>query len=101
MVSFLQSWLPTTIVVNSQSEAMRKIAISKFKATCLVVLDRVRKTEKPIQITRFGKPVAKVFPPSLPSRPDDWIGSMSSTGHVVGDVVSPAVDEADWETLCP
>ena len=39
---------------------MEKIAISKFKATCLAVLERVRRTKKPILITRFGQPVAEV-----------------------------------------
>ena len=37
---------------------MEEIQISKFKATCLAVLDRVGKTRKPVLVTRFGKPVA-------------------------------------------
>jgi prevent-host-death family protein len=37
---------------------MDEIAISKFKATCLAVLERVRKTHRPIRVTRFGEPVA-------------------------------------------
>ena len=42
---------------------MEEIAISKFKATCLGVLEEVRKTRKPIVVTRHGKPVAQVCPP--------------------------------------
>ena len=42
---------------------MEEIAISKFKATCLAVLERVRKTGKPIRVTRFGQVVAEVVPP--------------------------------------
>ena len=42
---------------------MEEIAISKFKATCLAVLDRVLRTGKPIRITRFGQAVAEVVPP--------------------------------------
>ena len=34
---------------------MEEIAISKFKATCLSILERVRKTGKPIRVTRFGQ----------------------------------------------
>ena len=75
------------------------MAISKFKATCLAVLERVRRTKTPIQITRFGEPVAEVFPPSQPPRPEEWLGSMSSTGRIEGDIVSPAAEEADWEVL--
>ena len=75
------------------------MAISKFKATCLAVLERVRRTVKPIRITRFGKPVAEVVPPSPLPRTESWLGSMSSSGRVVGDIVSPVVDERDWEAL--
>ena len=37
---------------------MEKIAISKFKATCLAVLEKVRKTGQPVLVTRFGHAVA-------------------------------------------
>ena len=50
---------------------MEEIAISKFKATCLAVLEKVRKTGKPILVTRFGQPVAEVVPPATPKRPAD------------------------------
>ena len=42
---------------------MEEIAISKFKATCLAVLERVRKTGEPVRVTRFGQVVAEVVPP--------------------------------------
>ena len=41
---------------------MEEIAISKFKATCLAVLENVRKTGKTILVTRFGEPMAEVVP---------------------------------------
>jgi antitoxin (DNA-binding transcriptional repressor) of toxin-antitoxin stability system len=41
---------------------MDNIAISKFKATCLTVLQQVRKTGKPIQVSRFGRPIAEIHP---------------------------------------
>ncbi len=31
------------------------MAISKFKATCLAVLERVRRTGRPVVVTRFVK----------------------------------------------
>ena len=46
---------------------MREIAISQFKATCLAVLEDVRRTRRPVRVTRFGKPVAEVIPPSVAS----------------------------------
>ena len=78
---------------------MEEIAISKFKATCLAVLEQVRRTRKPVLVTRFGEPVAEVVPPSGPPRPKDWLGVMASTGEIRGDIVSPAASEQDWEVL--
>ena len=78
---------------------MEQIAISKFKATCLAVLERVRKTGTPILVTRFGEPVAEIVPPPLPKRPANWIGSFADSAQVLGDIVSPASDEEDWEVL--
>jgi prevent-host-death family protein len=78
---------------------MEEMAISKFKATCLAVLERVRRTGQPVLITRFGKPVAEVVPPRPSPRADRWLGSLSETGRISGDVVAPASSDADWETL--
>ena len=77
---------------------MREIAISEFKAKCLALLDQVQKTKKPILVTRRGKPVAEVVPPS-PVRQPDWIGSMKGQSKILGDIISPASDESDWEVL--
>lgn len=78
---------------------MKEIAISEFKAKCLALMDQVQKTKKPIRITRFGKPVVEVIPPSSESGAVDWIGSMKDTMKIMGDIVSPANDEKDWEVL--
>lgn len=78
---------------------METIAISKFKATCLAVLERVRKTRKPILVTRFGQPVAEVVPPSAPKPAKRWSGKMIGTGKILGDIVGPIIDEDDWEML--
>ena len=78
---------------------MEEMAISKFKATCLGVLERVRKTRKPVLVTRFGEPVAQVVPPPVPKRTKRTLGAMAGTGRIVGDIVSPVVPESDWEVL--
>lgn len=78
---------------------MRTIAISKFKATCLAVLEEVRQTGKSVLVTRFGKPVAEIVPPSPQAREDDWLGAMSAEGRIVGDIVEPVADEDDWDAL--
>jgi prevent-host-death family protein len=78
---------------------MEEIAISKFKATCLAVLESVRKTGKTVLVTRFGEPVAEVVPPHKSRKPKHWVGSLAGTGQINGDIVSPASEEDDWEAL--
>ena len=78
---------------------MEEIAISKFKATCLEVLERVRRTRKPIRVTCFGKPVAEVTPPSITEQKGRRLGSMIGTIRIKGDIVSPISDPDDWEAL--
>jgi prevent-host-death family protein len=78
---------------------MREVAISEFKAKCLALLEQVRLTKKPIRVTRFGKPVAEVVPPESVQGREAWIGSMKDSMEIVGDIVSPANDEGDWEVL--
>jgi prevent-host-death family protein len=78
---------------------MEKIAISKFKATCLAVLEKVSKTRKPVLVTRFGKPVAEIVPPSQPDPPSEWLGCMAGTLQIHGDITGPLSKEADWEAL--
>jgi len=51
---------------------MEEIAISKFKATCLAVMERVRRTRQPV---------------------------LAETAEIVGDIVSPAGEPEDWETI--
>ncbi len=68
---------------------MEQMAISKFKATCLTVLERIPRTRRPVLITRFGKPVAEVVPPSTPPQSRRVLGTMRGTAQIVGDIVSP------------
>ena len=78
---------------------MEEVAISEFKAKCLALLERVRQTKKPLRITRFGKPVAEVVPPSPDTEQNKWIGSMKDSMQILGDIVAPVVDEADIQAL--
>lgn len=78
---------------------MEEISISEFKAKCLAILEQVRKTKKPIRVTKFGKPVAEVVPPSPARERGNWLGCMKGTAEIVGDIVSPATDPQEWEVL--
>jgi prevent-host-death family protein len=78
---------------------MESIAVSKFKATCLAVLQRVKRTGRPVRITRFGKPVADVVPPRSEEPEDGWIGVMVGRAESTGDIVGPAREPSDWKAL--
>jgi prevent-host-death family protein len=80
-------------------EQLEVLTISQFKATCLAVLDKVKRTNKAVLITRRGEPIAIIDPPPLPERKQSWIGSFRSKGQIVGDIVSPVVNEKDWGVL--
>ena len=73
--------------------------ISKFKAQCLAVLSRVKRTGRPVIVTRFGTPIAEIVPPSTVGGAERWLGSFRQTGRVVGDIVAPAASEREWEAL--
>ncbi len=78
---------------------MEIIAISHFKATCLGVLERVRKTGQPILVTRRGSPVAQILPPPAPApAKTSAFGCMRGTAEEIGDIVGPLPAE-DWEAL--
>jgi hypothetical protein len=75
---------------------MEEIAISKFKATCLAVLERVRRTGQPIRVTRFGHVIAEINPPQG-AKHTIRMGGGIGTVKILGDIVGPIGDESDWE----
>ena len=78
---------------------MQEVAISEFKAKCLALLERVRSTKKPIRVTRFGKPVAEIIPPTVVQERSAWIGSLKNSMKITGDIIPPATGEDEWEVL--
>jgi prevent-host-death family protein len=72
------------------------LPVSKFKATCLAALERVRATGRPLLVTRRGVPIAQVVPPPpLKLKQSGW-GAMKGTAEELGDIVEP-LGEDDWE----
>ena len=78
---------------------MREVTISEFRTKCFSLLHQVEKTKLPLRVTRFGKPIAEIVPPAPQPSCSDWFGSMKGTIEILGDIVSPANDEQDWEVL--
>jgi prevent-host-death family protein len=78
-----------------------RIAVSEFKATCLKLLEQVRRTGSPVLVTKRGEPIAMVVPPPPPRAHPSWLGLGAATGRIVGDIVSPVVAEGEWEAAAP
>lgn len=68
------------------------IAISRFKATCLAVLERVRATGQPVLVTKFGRPVAEVVPPRPREPVASWLGALRGRARLAGELW-PADDD--------
>ena len=71
---------------------METLTISKFKATCLAVLEDVRKQKKKILITKRGEPIAEIAPVDYQKEEIP----LSDTVTFLGDIISP-VAEDEWE----
>jgi prevent-host-death family protein len=80
-------------------DQMREVTISEFKANCFSLLNQVQKTKQPLRVTRFGRPIAEIVPIAPQPSRADWFGSMKDSIEILGDIISPANDEQDWEVL--
>ena len=106
---------------------MKEVEFLEFKAKCTAILEQVRKTKRPVLVTRHGKPLVELVPPSPEKRiaPDrerrglhqrnyksktkaargarvskkGFIGSMKGQIKILGDIVSPVIDLDDIEAL--
>jgi prevent-host-death family protein len=81
---------------DNVTSVVEKVAISVFKARCLSMLERVRRTGTPLLITKRGEPIAEIVAPSSAHSREDWIGSAAGTGTIKGDVIEP-LGADDWE----
>jgi prevent-host-death family protein len=84
---------------GKRKKSMQEVAISEFKAKCLSLLEQVSKTRTPLRVTRHGKAIADVVPASPDNEERSWIGSMSESMEIVGDIVSPVIDTETIEAL--
>lgn len=72
-----------------------QISATEFKAKCLGLLDHVGETGEELEITKHGKPVAKLV--SVSEEPP-W-KELRGSGQFVGDPYAPVVDESDLQVL--
>ena len=73
--------------------------ISEFKATCLKVIDQVKKTGLSIIVTKRGVPYALVSKPPELQKEETWIGKYKNEIKITGDIIEPATDETEWDVL--
>lgn len=66
----------------------RTIAIARFKAECLSLLDEVARSHQELVVTRRGNPIARV----VPLAPKKKTGKLRV--RVLGDIVGPS--EPEW-----
>jgi prevent-host-death family protein len=71
---------------------MKVIAIAKFKAQCLALVDQL--DAEGILITKHGRPVARLLPVERASA--DLIGSLAGRLQVHGDILTTGVA---WDSL--
>jgi prevent-host-death family protein len=75
---------------------MKTMPAGQFKARCLKVMDDVQSTREPVVITKNGRPVAKLVPSDAP---DDFLGKLSGSMKIVGDITQPIEDPEAWDAL--
>lgn len=72
-----------------------KITATEFKAKCLRLIDRVNETGECLEISKHGKPVAKVVPIHEVA---PW-KRLQGTGQFTGDALAPVIDSSEIEAL--
>lgn len=68
----------------------KKYPAGKFKAECLMLMDRVKKYGESVTITKHGKSVAKLVPADEPEAEGSAIspfGVLAGSGEIKGDIV--------------
>jgi prevent-host-death family protein len=74
---------------------MKSMPAGEFKARCLKVMEQVRATREPVEITKRGRPVVKLVPAA--KRRDDVFGCLKGVVEIVGDIEAPLLPPDDWE----
>lgn len=74
---------------------MRTIKASEFNARCLKLMDEVAASGEVVEITKHGRPVARLVP--TPAGRSSPFGLHRGRGRVLGDIVGPIAELDDWE----
>lgn len=81
-------------MAKRRRKAVRTVSATEFKARSLALLREVHQLRKPVLITKWGKPVARLTPAG---RAPEFIGRLKGIIKIVGDIESPIVPPEAWE----
>ena len=72
-----------------------ELSATEFKATCLKVMEDVRRSRKPVIVSKRGKPIVKIVPVEEQRR-RPLFGYLKGTVKIVGDIVGR--DPEAWDS---
>lgn len=68
----------------------------KFKAECLKVMERVKRTRRKIIITKRNVPIAKLVP--IDEKKEKAFGKLQGTVHFKEDIITPISEQWDADS---
>lgn len=74
---------------------MRTIKASEFKATCLQLMDDVAAGGEPVEITKNGRPVARLV--AVPARRRSLLGAHLGQVRIDAAPGDPVIAPSDWQ----
>ena len=80
---------------------MQAMPISEVTMLWQAILYQVNQTKTPVLITSEGRCVAEIHPPSDTVPRPRRLGGLKGSVTILGDILSPASAESDWEALQP
>jgi prevent-host-death family protein len=75
---------------------MKTMTASKFKATCLAVMDEVEAKREPVLVTKNGRPVAQLIPVEQVGDPLD-VFLFPGKVAIHGDIMAPLYSDEELE----
>ena len=88
-----------TIICNITSTCFNKLAteqIADFQKNFYSIIGSVSRSNKSVLIADKERSLVRIIP-VFSSGKGSWLGCMSDSGKIVGDVISPAEDSDPWE----
>lgn len=69
------------------------VTATEFKAKCLALMEKVKKTHEPVLITKRGEVIAQLGPPPADSD-KPWL-ALRGSAKIKGDIVGPAMSDKE------